>query len=229
MRRALRAPNLSQGRAANRLRCGGPSPVSSLSGAVAYLLVRRLRAAPTGRATVIPDPRRCSSARVRCRSTGLDAAGAGCGHGLVLLRRPIRVKRLVFQRSGRVFGLGPRRGSGGLPLHQVHCCRNFCNCSGLIAWIAALCVLSGMEASQALENGISDIRNINLDRVVVLVLRLEEAEVAPQIDQGGALVVQLECRRAPGPARKRWTGRRSRSAARRQYRAAAAPGRLRGP
>ena len=64
MRRALRAPNLSQGRAANRLRCGGPSPVSSLNGAVAYLLVRRRRAAPTGRATVIPDPRRCSSTRV---------------------------------------------------------------------------------------------------------------------------------------------------------------------
>jgi hypothetical protein len=51
---------------------------------------------------------------------GLDAAGAGCGHGLVLLRRrPIRVKRLVFLRSGRVFGLGPRRSPKKSVLHQT--------------------------------------------------------------------------------------------------------------
>ena len=28
------------------------------------------------------------------------------------------MKRLVFQRSGRVFGLGPRRGSGGLRVRK---------------------------------------------------------------------------------------------------------------
>ena len=35
-----------------------------------------------------------------------DAAGAGCGHGTVLLRRPIRVKRLVFHGSGAYSALG---------------------------------------------------------------------------------------------------------------------------
>jgi hypothetical protein len=112
------------------------------------------------------------------------------------------VKRLVFQRSGRVFGLGPRRGSGGLPLHQLHCCRNFCNCSGLMAWIAALCSLSVMEASQCAENGSSEIVNIDLDGGVgLLVLGVKETEVATEIDQGGTLVVQLEFD-APDRARR---------------------------
>ncbi len=62
-----------------------------------------------------------------------------------------------------------------------------------MAWIAALCSLSVMEASQCAENCISHIVNIDLDRGVgLLVLGVEEAEVATEIDQGGALVVQLE-------------------------------------
>ena len=101
------------------------------------------------------------------------------------------MKRLVFQRSGRVFGLGPRRGSGDLPLDQLHCCRNFCNCSGLIAWIAALCVLSGCEAIQCAENDGSELFTSDLDGGVgLLVLGVEETEVATEIDQGEALVVQ---------------------------------------
>src|SRR5271167_4688740 len=131
---------------------------------------------------------------------------AGCGHGLVLLRRLIRVKRLVFQRSGCVFGLGPRRGSGGLPLHQLHCCRNFCNCSGLIAWIAALCSSSGSEASQFAENCVLEIFEVDLCLDLVLVLVGKEAKVAAQIDQGGLLVVQLESD-APDRARSTVTSR----------------------
>ena len=61
-----------------------------------------------------------------------------------------------------------------------------------MAWIAALCSLS-MEASQCAENCISDIVDIDLDRGVgLLVLGVEEPEVATEIDQGGELVVELE-------------------------------------
>ena len=61
-----------------------------------------------------------------------------------------------------------------------------------MAWIAALCSLS-MEASQCAENCISHIVNIDLDRGVgLLVLGVEEPEVATEIDQGGELVVELE-------------------------------------
>src|SRR6202035_1341537 len=38
--------------------------------------------------------------------------------GLLLLRLPLRVQRLVFGRSGRVFGLGTSRGRGGLAVFQ---------------------------------------------------------------------------------------------------------------
>lgn len=69
---------------------------------------------------------------------------------------------------------------------------SFSTCSGDKLDIAACRCAGVSEASQALENGISDIRNLDLDLAVVLALRLEEAEMAPQIDQGGALVVQLE-------------------------------------
>src|SRR6478672_9613697 len=40
--------------------------------------------------------------------------------GLLLLRLPLRVQRLVFGRSGRVFGLGTSRGRGGLAVFQHH-------------------------------------------------------------------------------------------------------------
>jgi hypothetical protein len=62
-----------------------------------------------------------------------------------------------------------------------------------MAWIAALCSLSVMEASQCAENGSSEIVNIDLDGGVgLLVLGVKETEVATEIDQGGTLVVQLE-------------------------------------
>src|SRR5580693_3613310 len=57
--------------------------------------------------------------------------------------------------------IGSQPGSGGDKL-DIAACR----CAGV------------SEASQALENGISDIRNLDLDLAVVFALRLEEAEVA---------------------------------------------------
>jgi hypothetical protein len=46
-----------------------------------------------------------------------------------------------------------------------------------------------MEASQCAENGISEIVNIVLDVVGLLLLALEDAEVAAEVDQGGAPIV----------------------------------------
>jgi hypothetical protein len=60
--------------------------------------------------------------------------------------------------------------------------------------MAARCSSSVMEASQCAENGLPEIVNIDRDLdVVLLLLFAEDAEVASQVDQGGALVVQLEC------------------------------------
>jgi hypothetical protein len=63
--------------------------------------------------------------------------------------------------------------------------------SSFIAAIVAAHSSRGSKASDFASDKLSDIR-YDLDRAVVLALRLEEAEVAPQIDQGGALVVQFE-------------------------------------
>jgi hypothetical protein len=61
--------------------------------------------------------------------------------------------------------------------------------SSFIAAIVAAHSSRGSKASDFASDKLSDIR-YDLDRAVVLALRLEEAEVAPQIDQGGALVVR---------------------------------------
>ena len=58
-----------------------------------------------------------------------------------------------------------------------------------------------MEASQCAEDGISEIVNIDLDIVVgLLVLALEDAEVATELVEGAELVEQLECHALAGGA-----------------------------
>jgi hypothetical protein len=72
--------------------------------------------------------------------------------------------------------------------HSKRSSRSF---SSFIAAIVAAHSSGGSKASDSANDKLSDIRH-NLDLAVVVVLGDEHAEVAAEIDQSGALVVELE-------------------------------------